>query len=64
MSPIVAFIFALAKAVPEVRILVSQLTEVWAAHQRNQNVKAQAEKDARNDAAVDAAISGARPPGQ
>lgn len=57
VGALVSAIVAIAKAVPEARLFIQQLTDAWAAHIRNENLKSQAAKDERNDGVVDRAVA-------
>lgn len=57
MAQIAALLLAIAKAVPAAAKLAEEFTNIYTAYKIQQNNAAQADKDRRNDAAVDAAGS-------
>lgn len=56
MGAIAAAIIAIAKAVPACERLLAMVVEAYGVWRHNQNNQLKDEKDARNDAAVDAAV--------
>lgn len=58
ISSIVSLILALAKIIPAIEELVSQLTTAYVARTLQKNAKIETDKNARDDADVDAAAGG------
>lgn len=58
-ASVAAFFFALIKAIPAAEAIFAQLLDLYGEWKRKQNNESQKLKDARNAAAVAAALSGA-----
>lgn len=56
MTQFIAFIVGLCKASQAMDALAGKFVEIYSAWKKDQNLKAQDEKNAANDAAVDAAV--------